>query len=287
VNARRVRSAAVSIDVDPLGGDALWDRAMPRWLDALERHGLRATFFVVSAELARPAARRSLLHLVRAGHEVASHSAEHPRRFGSLDRAETARQIDHAARAIEDACGVRVVGFRAPAWDASATHLSVLEERGYLYDSSVCPTWCAPLARAVVRHRGTRSFGDRRFALAPRAPYHPDAIAPWRAGAMRLLELPTSIGTARLPVWFSLALATGASALGAWMSLLASAPTPQWLFHAADLLDFGHDVPASLSYRPGLRRSLREKQSMIDRVLVDLQQRFHVRPLEEIARAFG
>jgi hypothetical protein len=282
-----MRRACVSIDVDPLGGDVLWDRALPRWLESLERHALRATFFVVACELRRPTPRRWMTRLVAAGHEIASHSADHPRRFGSLAPRHIAQQIDDAAAAIESAAGRRVVGFRAPAWDASATHLRLLDERGYVYDSSVCPTWLAPLGRVAMKHRGTRPFGSSRLALAPSAPYHPDFEAPWRRGSMRLLELPTSVGARRLPVWFSLALVTGAAGLGAWMAILTRAPVPQWLFHAADLLDFDRDLDVSFAYRPGLRRPLAEKRAMVDRVLSDLRSRFAVGTLEEVARALG
>lgn len=264
--------ACVSIDVDPLGGDALWERAIPRHLALLAAADLRATFFVVASECARPIPRAWVRRIADARHEIANHTLDHPRGFGRLARPALVRQVADAEQMLQDAGGARVVGFRAPAWDATPELFDVLEQRGYVYDSSVCPTWVAPAARIVGRPRRVRPFGALRFGLAPRVPYRPDARAPWRRGTMSLVEVPTSIGALRLPVWLTPVLATGPRLDPAWRALLRGTPAPQWLFHAADLLDFDREVSPSLAYRPGLRRPLAQKEQLIGRALADLSR---------------
>jgi peptidoglycan/xylan/chitin deacetylase (PgdA/CDA1 family) len=280
-----VSVACVSIDVDPLGGDVLWERAIPRYLELLDRHAARATFFVVARELDRAVPRRWVSRIAAGGHEIASHTLDHPKRFGSLPPRELERQIAEAEPRIADAAGKRVVGFRAPAWDAEPSLFSCLEQRGYLYDSSVCPTWLAPVARLAARSRGVRPFGARRFAWAPSAPYHPDVREPWRRGSSRLVEVPTSIGALRLPIWLSPVLAAGPRATWLFRRALRGAAVPQWLFHGADLLDFDREVDPSLAYRPGLRRVLPEKVRMIESLLAELRVSGHALvPIEEVAR---
>jgi polysaccharide deacetylase family protein (PEP-CTERM system associated) len=81
--------------------------------------------------------------------------------------------LRRAQRAIEDACGRRVVGFRAPSYSITRRSLwafDVLVEEGYVYDASVFPI-----------HHDRYGIPD-----APRHPYRVD-----RAGGA-IWELPGS-----------------------------------------------------------------------------------------------
>ena len=113
--------------------------ATERLLDAFEAHGARATFFVLGWVAERQP------ELIRAlcarGHEVACHGHDHdlvyalgPERF----RADLRR----ARRAIEDAAGTAVRGYRAPSFSItreSLWALQILAEEGFHYDSSIFP----------------------------------------------------------------------------------------------------------------------------------------------------
>ena len=83
----------------------------PRFLDTLDRHGVRATFFVLGSMLAKaPELGREL---VAAGHEIAVHGWSHRcllARSGRAVRTELARAIGQ----IEDATGCRPNYFRPP-----------------------------------------------------------------------------------------------------------------------------------------------------------------------------
>jgi polysaccharide deacetylase family protein (PEP-CTERM system associated) len=110
-----------------------------RLLELFDRANVRSTFFVLGWVAERfPALVRRIVDL---GHEVASHGHDHqllylltPRQFREDVRA--------AKKAIEDAAGIAVVGFRAPSYsviESSLWALDVLIEEGFVYDSSIFP----------------------------------------------------------------------------------------------------------------------------------------------------
>jgi peptidoglycan-N-acetylglucosamine deacetylase len=108
-----------------------------RYLDFLERHGMRCTFFTVG-----DVARRHpelIREIVARGHEIASHSSDHV----TLDRHDPASFRDDVLRCLDDlarAGAERVAGFRAPAASLTAETAwayDVLAELGFTYSSSV------------------------------------------------------------------------------------------------------------------------------------------------------
>ena len=107
---------------------------VPRILDLLARHGLRATFFVPGYSAHRyPAVVRSI---AEAGHEIAHHSYFHENTAG-MDARTEADMIDLGLQALSDVAGVRPVGYRAPMWELTYNTPRLLADRGFLYDSSL------------------------------------------------------------------------------------------------------------------------------------------------------
>jgi len=126
-----------------------------RTLELLDEFGIRATFFVLGwvADAAPELVRR----VVERGHEVASKGYSHRglRELGAAFPDDLAR----AREAVERASGRRVLGYRAaegwlPPGELHA--LDVLVREGYLYDSSLKPSFrsyaAEPWRRAVHRH---------------------------------------------------------------------------------------------------------------------------------------
>jgi peptidoglycan/xylan/chitin deacetylase (PgdA/CDA1 family) len=106
---------------------------VPRLLQMLEREALPATFFVPGHTLESfPDESRGIL---RAGHELAHHSYAHVDPSGQS--AEEERADFERALAAFQALGVTPVGYRSPSADVSPTTLPMLEEHGFLYDSSL------------------------------------------------------------------------------------------------------------------------------------------------------
>lgn len=123
------------------------DRSVDRLLPLLERHDATATFFVVGwlAEEHPELVRR----IWRAGHEVASHGHLH-HLPGTLDARSFRAELRASRKAIRDATGVTVVGYRAPGApleEVPEWFFDVLTEEGFRYDSSLAtPFWPRPIA---------------------------------------------------------------------------------------------------------------------------------------------
>src|SRR5205814_6092213 len=211
------RQVAVSVDLDavacyyrihalgepPTGParHAILRRCLPRFAELFARHDLKATFFVVGADLAEDTEGRALLaDLARAGHELANHTHTHRYDFARLRRGEMAEEIDRAHDAVAACAGAPPLGFRAPGYAINADTLDLLNARGYRYDSSVFPSAAYYGAKALVMGamrvagRPSGSFLDNpRVLLAPRRPYRPAPTVPYRHGGAGLLELPIAV----------------------------------------------------------------------------------------------
>ncbi len=107
--------------------------AIPLILGMLERHGLKATFFVpgVTAET-YPESVKAIIH---AGHEVAVHGYTHtsPTNLSPAEEEETLLRSKHI---LED-LGAAVNGYRSPSWDFSKHTLGFLQKHGFSYSSNM------------------------------------------------------------------------------------------------------------------------------------------------------
>ena len=109
-------------------------QAVPRILDILRTHDVKASFFVpaVTALLHPDEQRR----IVAEGHEVAIHGWIHERNSELPPRDERELQM-RSADTLERICGVRPVGIRTPSWDFTPHTLALTREMGLIYDSSL------------------------------------------------------------------------------------------------------------------------------------------------------
>jgi len=156
-------------------------RNTERLLEIFAEHNTIGTFFVLGwvaeryPELVR--------QIASAGHEIASHGYAH-RLVYTQTPSEFRDDLRRAKRAIEDACGVEVCGYRAPSYSItrrSLWALDVLLDEGYAYDSSIYPIY------------------HDRYGI-PDAPRHPFQVA---VDCGSLWELPgstTQLGGRNLPI---------------------------------------------------------------------------------------
>jgi len=105
---------------------------LPRMLDLLAKHAIRATFFVCAADAQRH--REPLRRIMSEGHEIAGRGMA-LEDLTSLGESEY-QTLRVATEILTDICGTPPVGFRAPGNSLSVNTLSHLAELDYEYDSS-------------------------------------------------------------------------------------------------------------------------------------------------------
>jgi polysaccharide deacetylase family protein (PEP-CTERM system associated) len=110
-----------------------------RILSLLERHGVKATFFILGWVADRHP--RLVREIHDCGHEVGSHGYWH-RLVYELSPAEFREDLRRSRRALEDAAGARVTAHRAASFSITSRSLWALEilvEEGFSVDSSIFP----------------------------------------------------------------------------------------------------------------------------------------------------
>ncbi len=134
---------------------------VPRVLDLLGSHGIEATFFVPGHTV--ESFPDETARILEAGHEVAHHSYAHVDPSGQ-SRDEERADMERAWATLERH-GVTPLGYRSPSADLSESTLELVEELGFLYDSSLMTDDYRPfrprigdrVARGVPLERGRES----------------------------------------------------------------------------------------------------------------------------------
>lgn len=149
----RGTAAAMSVDVEdwfqvenlkPVVPRSTWDtresrveRNTMRILDILAGQGAQATFFILGwvAERQPGLIRR----IAERGHEIASHGYGHDLLY-NLSPEEFRSDVSRCKSILEDLTGRQVRGYRAPSFSITDWAVPILQELGFVYDSSVFPT---------------------------------------------------------------------------------------------------------------------------------------------------
>lgn len=126
-------------------------------LDWLNNHNVKATFFILGVIAQKLP--RLVRRIAEEGHEIGSHSFYHLRLF-NLNESKLKEGILGSKKMLEDASGKSVYGFRAPEFSINAKSLKILDiiqEAGYLYDSSIYPigghdTYGVPGVKRDIHH---------------------------------------------------------------------------------------------------------------------------------------
>jgi peptidoglycan/xylan/chitin deacetylase (PgdA/CDA1 family) len=287
-----------------------------RFLELADEVGCPVTFFVVTSTIEgtsskRPSAERALRAAARRGHELANHTKAHPYGFLSLPKPKMRTEITDAHRTLERISEKPPCGFRAPGYGANPRLLALLQELGYLYDSSLLPSPPYYLAKAAImaamRLVGKKSgavLHDPRTALGPAEPYVPSLEAPHRKAHCRkappganathptpkkpLVELPISVaGVARVPV-----MGTTLALARPWLfDRLGRASARMGLVnlecHGIDLVDSSTNetMRSVAAHQPDLRIDAETKRQRLARFLSNLKATHTPSTLEQATRA--
>ncbi len=266
-----------------------FSQGIPRLLDLFDRFDVRGTFFVCGRDL--PAQAAAVREIACRGHEVANHSAVHRNGFARLSYAELRADIAEAGDRIAQATGLPPVGFKAPGFSFNPGLPEVLPELGYLYDSSLLPSFYAPALRLLqgVLSRGRvdpTHYGRAIYGLAPLTPYHPDPERPFcarqdQAGGPQFWEAPvTTMPFLRLPMHSTFVQAAGRPLFDLGLALARLRRVPiNYLLHAADVVDQATD-PALASYS-FLQLGWEAKRPLCEHLLAALSAAYRLVPTRE------
>ncbi|HEX8735580.1 MAG TPA: polysaccharide deacetylase family protein, partial [Pyrinomonadaceae bacterium] len=124
-----------------------WSRFEPRYerntlktLDLLDQFDTKATFFVLGWIAEQNP--KLIREIVARGHEVASRGFYH-RSLRQLTPEEFREDLRKSNRALEDAGGQKIIGYRAAeklSYEKDTWIFDVLAEEGFVYDASFLPT---------------------------------------------------------------------------------------------------------------------------------------------------
>ena len=226
----------------------------------LEPYGIKATLFMVGHDFLRPENHAAIRAAARAGHEIANHTMTHAQGFRLLSAEAKEAELAGMEEACRAVTGARPVGFRSPGWNVGDDALPILVRRGYLYDSSVHPTYLMPLFKYLHRRSmsafrdGTRTtMGQLGYMFAPAVPYEASARGLGRRGSSGLIEFPITVApVVRLPFFATFLLATGLRLFRATYRALRALGRPiQFMFHLSDFVDYSHPELADQVPAPG------------------------------------
>ena len=303
-----MKLASISIDLDEVpryaaihgveaptgpGARAVYDKCVPRFRSWLANESIRATFFAIGEDLEREENRETIAGLHAAGHEIGNHSYHHHYDLTRRAAGDIAEEIERGATIIEQSCGKRPAGFRAPGYTVSDLLFTALEVSGVEYDSSVfpCPSYyaakVAALAAIKLRGRQSSSILDEPAVLrAPREPYRIGRPY-WKKGA-GLLELPVGVTPLQLP-YIGTSLVLGGERIAARLSKqMLGRELINLELHGFDLADAREDGLETLAaHRADLKRTAGEKlRSFRAAVRVLREAGYELVTLEEAAKRF-
>jgi peptidoglycan-N-acetylglucosamine deacetylase len=171
-------------------------RSTPRILDALDRAGAKATFFVIGKKAeAHPELCRAI---TERGHALGVHSYAHERLFSLRSPKHVRRDLERALDAIEAACGERPKLFRAPIGHVSPAMARVVRDLDLMvigWSVRAVDGWSGAKPE-VVEKRVARGLGDGAIVLlhdaAERGDFIPASVAalPGILDAGARLQLP-------------------------------------------------------------------------------------------------
>lgn len=269
--------------------DAVYEKAVDRFLELFESLGIKATFFVIAEDMAGN--EDKIEKIVDAGHEIGNHTLTHPFGFRKMHPDKKRREILDADEAIGDITGKKVLGFRAPCYDIDEDIIDILEKKGYLYDSSVFPSFFNPvmnLCYHFICNGRPLGMGNYMNSLSPTDPYHPGKKL-WRRGKRKILEIPiTMVPFLRFPFYSTVLFSLGTGFYDISYRFVKSHRTLTYELHSIDLLGLRDDnVHHSLRNHPAMRLNLKKKTKMLTHAIEKIKGNYKILPMMDVAKRTG
>ena len=292
--------ASMSVDLDnkwsylKVRGDQSWidfpgylDVVVPRILRFFQERDVKTTFFVVGQDAELEVNHDPIAMLAEHDHEIANHSFHHEPWLHLYSQQQLNDEFDRSEQAIEQATGVRPVGFRGPGFSCSQQVLQLLMRRGYEYDGSTFATSLGPVARAyyLLNARFSKEqleerkelFGSFSDAFQRNKPFV------WTDDEHRLVEIPvTTMPLTRFPIHASYLnyLASMSVILARtyfWKAITLcrlTGTTPSLLLHPTDFLCV-EDAP-EMAFFPGMNTRAYKKMELLSECLEMMSKHYEI-----------
>lgn len=250
---------------------------MDRFIDLANRYNYKATLYIIARDLENPeiAARVRDWHIQ--GHEIGSHSWDHPMDLGGLKNVDIENQIKRAHDKITDCIGTEPKGFTAPAWATSRKVIETLIDLDYLYDTSVFPSFMLypVVSKVAVNHIKTpknfmRAFNRRDFLGPFNKPLHPfytdksfRVLDTKPEKGLVVLPLP-ALSKLQFPLWHTVGFLLGWEKYA--RNVEKALQTHPYFYHLMHPADFTGKEDLTQDYRHGLERMDTPMDTKMDRL---------------------
>ncbi len=272
----------VHVDCDPLwvyadeygvlpdhDAACIYNDSLHTFLELFEARGIKATFFVIGRDLQLPACVDFCRDAVRAGHAIGNHTYSHLQDYRSLSRSVKEEEVVRCHHAISTRVGYDCKGFRCPGYYFDQDFSEILEDHGYLYDTSVLPGVGVHLMKLVYRlcnpAAKDKQFGRASYLFAPRVPH---CLGGRRNALQPVWEFPiATCPLLMLPIHSTFVFQWGLRyfQLSLRLSRLLRSHFV-YLFHAIDLFD--EKAAGTLAARvSSLKRPLPDRRRMVSALL--------------------
>ncbi len=163
------------------GVDEFYITAVENSLSFFKKKNITATYFLIAKDLNEPGKLSSIKKIVKCGHKIACHGYNH-RSLTSLSSKEKYLEIVEAKERIEEALGIKCLGFRAPRYHIDLESFDLMSETGYKYDTSIYPNhkyheW---FPEAHIQKEPFLLFKEKSFYEVP-LPYVIPMLPPFHA----------------------------------------------------------------------------------------------------------
>lgn len=249
--------SCININFDSLGwslsayGNGFTDPSFfhiaDRFFELSDKYGFKYTIFIIGKDLENPQVAARVREWSDAGHEIGNHSYSHRQDIGCLSYGELEAEVMRSHELIAKACGKEPKGFIAPAWAASAELADILLKNGYLYDTSIFPSYFMWLCSAKVwwnfrndERKGAVLRRKDRLAnlFASRKPYFLNGKSLIRKSGSGLLIIPLPVTAfLRIPCWHTMSFFLPKPFFDFVLDGCLSQKYFYYLMHPADLFD--------------------------------------------------
>lgn len=246
--------------------DGTYSVGVKRLLDLFDEHKIPATLFVIGQDVERDAHRELLVRAHESGHELANHTYFHRYDLRTHSEEVILDDLQRGEDALARITGAAPLGFRTPGYNIDDWLFHLIEERGYVYDSSIFP--CPPyyvakgLVMGMLKLRGNPSrsaMTPPATLLAPITPYRPARGSLWQkdANSTRPWQVPMALVPGlRFPLIGTSLHLVKARGFASLMPLLKRAHPNlfQLEFHSIDFMDSTDEgVEDLVAHQPDLR----------------------------------